>query len=188
MQENRFHPTPEFDPAMPASRPASRQDLFDKLDALGIPHTTVEHEPLHTVEESRHLRGEIPGVHCKNLFLKDKKGKIYLVVVPEERSVPIQVLAKAIGAARLSFGKPELMEEVLGVTPGSVTPFALMNDTDGRVTVVLDQWMMEQTTLNYHPLKNDATTSLPAAGLRKFIEDCGHRPLTVDFANLQLKE
>ncbi len=165
--------------------PATRKDLFDKLDAMGIAHHTVDHEPLHTVEESRQLRGEIPGVHCKNLFLKDKKGAIYLVIVPEERSVPIQVLAKAIGAARLSFGKPDLMEDVLGVTPGSVTPFALMNDTDGRVTVVLDKWMMEQETVNYHPLNNDATTSLAATDLNKFILSCGHQPLVVDFANLK---
>ena len=163
---------------------ATRQDLFERLDDLGIAHTTVDHQPLHTVEESQALRGTIEGVHCKNLFLKDKKAKLYLVVVPEERQVPIQSLAKHIGAARLSFGKAELLEATLGVSPGSVTPFALMNDKALQVTVVLDQWMMAQPVVNYHPLRNDATTSLSADALLRFIHACGHQPLTVDFANL----
>ena len=169
----------------PDNRPATRADLFARFAELGIETTTVEHEPLHTVAESQAARDNIPGGHCKNLFLKDKKGALFLVVVLEDLDVPIQKLAKHIGAARLSFGRAELMQDVLGIEPGSVTPFALMNDRARRLTVVLDRHMLEQDVLNYHPLRNDATTSLKTPDLLRFIEACGHRPLVVDFAALQ---
>ena len=156
--------------------PASRDDLFAFLDSLAITTTTVEHPPLHTVEESRVLRGEIPGGHCKSLFLKDRKGALWLVVALEDARVDLNRLAKLLGAARLSFGRPELLDEVLGVTPGSVTPFALINDRDGRVGVVLDQAMMAHDPLNYHPLTNEATTTIARDDLLRFIRACGHVP------------
>ncbi len=162
----------------------TRDELFAKFEELGIKTTTVEHEPLHTVAESQAARQGIPGGHCKNLFLKDKKSAFYLVVVLEDRDVPIQKLAKHIGAARLSFGRAELLQEILSVEPGSVTPFALMNDRDQRLTVVLDKEMLAFEVLNYHPLKNDATTALKSPDLLRFIEACGHRPLIVNFAAL----
>ncbi len=172
---------------METSSPLTREQLFAKLDALGIAHKTVDHAPAHTVEEARAFLGDLPGGHCKNLFLKDKKGRLFLVVTLEEQPVEVQKLAKHIGAARLSFGKPELLREVLGIEPGSVTPFALLNDKEHRVQVVLDKAMLDHEILNYHPLKNDATTALSSADLQHFIEACGHRPLIVDFADMEQK-
>jgi Ala-tRNA(Pro) deacylase len=162
--------------------PATRDDLFARLDALGIATTTVEHAALFTVEQSKVLRGDLPGGHCKNLFLKDKKGALWLVVTLEDAAVDLKALPALIGAARISFGNAALLEEVLGVTPGSVTPFGLINDTEQRVTVVLDQEMMARDLLNYHPLVNDATTAIAPADLLAFIRSCGHEPRIVAVA------
>jgi Ala-tRNA(Pro) deacylase len=162
--------------------PATRDNLFARLDALGIATTTVEHAPLFTVEQSKALRGDLPGGHCKNLFLKDKKGALWLVVTLEDATVDLKALPARIGAARISFGNAALLEEVLGVTPGSVTPFGLINDTGQRVTVVLDQAMMARDPLNYHPLVNDATTAIAPADLLAFIRSCGHDPKIVAVA------
>jgi Ala-tRNA(Pro) deacylase len=162
--------------------PATRDDLFARLDQLGIATTTVEHEPLFTVEQSKALRGDLPGGHCKNLFLKDKKGALWLVVTLEDATVDLKALPARIGAARISFGNAALLEEVLGVTPGSVTPFGLINDTGQRVTVVLDETMMARDPLNYHPLVNDATTAIAPADLLAFIRSCGHDPKIVAVA------
>ncbi len=159
---------------------ATRKDLFALLDELGIAHETREHEAAFTVEEARRLRGLIPGGHTKNLFLKDKKGRLWLVVADEETPVNLKQLHRRIGAARLSFGKAELMEEVLGVSPGSVTPFALMNDREGRVDVVLDEQMMRHERLSFHPLENTATTTISREGLLAFLRATGHEPQIVD--------
>jgi Ala-tRNA(Pro) deacylase len=156
---------------------ATEQDLFDRLDALGIPHTTHRHQPLHTVEESQAARlemSEIAGGHCKNLFLKDKKGIFWLVVTLEEKRVDMKVLQKTIGAARLSFGKPEYMKEYLGVEPGSVTPFSAINETSKAVQFVLDEEMLAFENLNYHPLHNAATTMIRSNDLLRFLKECGH--------------
>ncbi len=161
--------------------PATRQQLFDRLAELGIATTTHEHPPVFTVEEAKRHCGHLPGGHCKSLFLKDKKRRLWLVVTFDHRAVDLKALAKAIGAARLSFGRPELLYEVLGVGPGSVTPFALINDRERRVGVVLDRAMMDVDLLNYHPLSNDATTALTPAGLLSFIAACRHTPQLVDF-------
>jgi len=159
--------------------PATRDDLFARFDALGIATKTVEHAPVYTVEEARALRGEIAGGHCKNLFLKDDKGTIYLIVCLEDARVDLKAAPARIGSRRLTFGKPELLMEVLGVEPGSVTPFGLINDTEGRANVILDSAMMEHEWLNYHPLRNDATTTIGAADLIAFIRATGHEPRIV---------
>lgn len=156
--------------------PATRDDLLARFRELGIDTTTTDHAPVFTVEEARRLRGEIAGAHCKNLFLKDKKGKLWLVVTLEDAAVDLKRLPERIGAARISFGKPDLLMEALGIEPGSVTPFALINDVDGRVSVVLDAAMMEEPLLNYHPLSNDATTTIASPDLVAFIRSCGHEP------------
>ena len=163
-----------------ASSPATPDDLFARLEDLGIETTTVTHPPLYTVEDSRQLRGDIPGGHCKNLFLKDKKGAIWLVVTLEDADVDMKSLHKTIGSARLSFGKPDLLMELLGVIPGGVTPFAVINDTGIRVNVVLDRTMLSHDVLNYHPLTNEATTAIRSSDLLTFIEACGHTPQIVD--------
>ena len=151
--------------------------LFAALDALGIKYSTVKHPPLFTVEQSQSLRGQIPGGHTKNLFLRDKKYAIYLLVTLEDAEIDLKGLHRKLGAGgRFSFGSADLLREVLGVEPGAVTPFGAINDTDGRVTVVLDAAMMEHETLNYHPLVNTMTTSIKRDDLVKFLESTGHMP------------
>jgi Ala-tRNA(Pro) deacylase len=174
---------PHRGPAM-ASRPLTTEQLFARLDGLGIAHRTQMHPPVFTVAEAAALRGELPGGHCKSLFLKDKKAKLWLVVALEERRIDLKHLAEALGAPRFSFGNAELLQEVLGVTPGSVTPFALANDPAGRVAVVLDRDMLAHDPLNYHPLRNDRTTAIASTDLLRFIADCGHRPRIVDLDEL----
>ncbi|WP_371349086.1 prolyl-tRNA synthetase associated domain-containing protein [Ancylobacter sp. IITR112] len=157
--------------------PLSRDDLLARLAELGIATTTVEHPPLFTVEDSQALRGDIAGGHTKNLFLKDKKGNLFLVVVEEEARVDLKNLHVALGAAsKLSFGSAELLEEVLGVKPGAVTAFGPVNDRDGRVTVVLDAELMAHEVINCHPLVNTATTTIASADLIRFLRDTGHEP------------
>jgi Ala-tRNA(Pro) deacylase len=157
--------------------PATPDELFAYLDKLGIAHQTVTHPPVFTVEEGRELRGAIAGGHTKNLFLRDKKGVPYLVVAGEDATIELRALHRLLGATgRLSFGSAELMRELLGVEPGSVTPFAVLNDTGHRVTVVLDASMMEHPTLNFHPLQNTGTTTISREGLVKFLEATGHVP------------
>jgi Ala-tRNA(Pro) deacylase len=162
------------------SPPLTPDELFDCLDALGIAHQTYTHPPVFTVAEAVTLRGQLPGGHCKSLFLKDKKGGLWLVVALEERRVDLKRLADTLRAARFSFSNPELLYEALGVRPGSVTPFALINDRDHRVTVVLDRAMLDRDPLNYHPLENDRTTAIAPADLLRFVKACGHEPRILD--------
>jgi Ala-tRNA(Pro) deacylase len=157
--------------------PATPTDLFAFLDRLGITCSTVSHQPLFTVEESRALRGTIRGGHTKNLFLKDKSGAYYLVVACEDAMIDLKGLHRRLGAkGRFSFGSAEAMWELLGVRPGSVTPFAAINDVSGKVVVILDSAMLTHELLNYHPLINTMTTSIPRAGLMTFLKACGHDP------------
>ncbi|HTH15670.1 MAG TPA: prolyl-tRNA synthetase associated domain-containing protein [Magnetospirillum sp.] len=159
---------------------ATPDELFACFSRLGIEVTTHRHAPAFTVEQGNEVWGNIPGVHCKNLFLKDAKARLWLVVAPGERRIDLKRLPERIGSARLSFGSAELLREVLGVEPGSVTPFALINDRDQRVSVVLDAWMMAQPLLNYHPLRNDMTTTIRADDFRTFLTHTGHRPEVVE--------
>ncbi len=155
----------------------SPDELFAYLDSLGIAHKSARHPPLFTVEESRALRGQIPGAHTKNLFLRDKKGMAFLVVALEDAAVELKSLHRLLGASgRFSFGSAALMRELLGVEPGSVTPFAVINDKLLRVTVVLDAALMAHEMLNFHPLLNTGTTTISRQGLLKFLEATGHRP------------
>jgi Ala-tRNA(Pro) deacylase len=157
--------------------PASPDELFAYLDGLGIAHKTVRHPPLFTVEESQALRGKIPGAHTKNLFLRDKKGTAFLVVALEDAAIELRSLHRLLGASgRFSFGSADLMRELIGVEPGSVTPFAVINDKLLRVTVVLDAAMMEHPVLNFHPLANTGTTTISREGLLQFLEATGHKP------------
>lgn len=160
--------------------PLSPSELLRYLAELGIEARTVSHPPLHTVEESRLLRGDIAGAHAKNLFVKDKKGRLFVVSTLEDAALDLKTLHQAIGAqGRVSFGSPELLEEVWGVRPGSVTPFGAVNDAGRRVTVVLDQALAAYEWVNFHPLTNTQTTSLRWADLLKFVRAAGHAPLIV---------
>jgi Ala-tRNA(Pro) deacylase len=156
---------------------ASPDDLFAYLDGLGIAHKTVTHPPVFTVDEGRALRGAIAGGHTKNLFLRDKKGAVFLIVALENTVIELKSLHRLLGASgRFSFGSADLMRELIGVEPGSVTPFAAINDKAGRVTVVLDAAMMAHEVLNFHPLVNTGTTAVSRDGLLKFLESTGHPP------------
>lgn len=157
--------------------PYTPDQLFAYLDKLGIAYTTVKHAPLFTVEQSRALRGQIPGGHTKNLFLRDKKNNVFLVTAEEDAEIDLKGLHRRLGAGgRFSFGAADLMMELLGVIPGAVTPFGVINDMQGRVNVVLDAGLMEHPTINCHPLVNTMTTGLSREDLVKFLEATGHKP------------
>jgi len=162
--------------------PLGAEALFRRLDALGIAHETHHHPPVFTVEEAKALRGTLPGAHVKNLFLRDKKKRIWLVTALEEREIDLKALKRRLGAqGNLSFGAADLLYEVLGVQPGSVTPFGILNDRAGRATVVLDKGTLEQGPVNAHPLRNDMTTTVSPDGLLRFLEAEGHPPEVIDF-------
>ena len=165
--------------------PLTPDELFRRFDALGIAHRTYSHPPVFTVAEATALRGSLPGGHCKSLFLKDKKGGFWLAVMLEERRVDMKRLAVCLGAPRFSFGGAADLYQLLGVRPGSVTPFALVNDGERLVTPVLDAAMLEHDPLNYHPLINDRTTAIAPADLLRFIAACGHAPHVVDLCSLE---
>jgi Ala-tRNA(Pro) deacylase len=159
--------------------PASRAELFDRLAQLGIRTTTAEHPAVFTVAESSALERDLPGGHTKNLFLKCKKDRLWLVVALNHTRVDLKTLHKTLGSGRLSFGSAELLMRVLGVLPGSVTPFALINDRRREVSVILDEAMLKHDTLNFHPLENTATTNIARDDLLRFIRSLGYEPRTV---------
>lgn len=166
---------------------AGEAEFYAFLREHGISWEHHTHPPLFTVSDSQSLRGELPGAHCKNMFLKEKKGGLWLVTCLEHRQIRIRDLEREIGAKGCSFGKEDLLWEVLGVRPGAVTPFAAMNDPEGRVRVVLDRQMMAETVINAHPLHNEATTAIVTADLRRFFALTGHVPIDVDFDALEAK-
>jgi len=154
--------------------------LYERLRALGIAWTTHAHAPVFTVEEAQSLYDSQPGAHTKNLFLKDKKDGLWLVTVRDHLRVDLNALAKALGSPRFSFGAAELLIATLGIEPGSVTPFAVMNDADAKVRLVLDAGMLALDPLNFHPLRNDRTTAVSAGGLLAFARATGHEPMIVE--------
>ena len=163
--------------------PATPDELFAYLDRLGIAHRTVSHAPLFTVEQSRALRGQIPGGHTKNLFLKDKKDALVLVTTLEDAAIDLKSLHGLLGASgRFSFGSAELLRATLGIEPGAVTPFAAMNDSARRVNVVLDATLMTHDTINCHPLVNTMTTSISRGDLVRFLDATGHPPRIIAVA------
>lgn len=155
-------------------------DLFAFLDELGITYENREHRAVFTVAEGDDLRAEIPGGHTKNLFVKDKKSRYFLLTVEEYATVDLKQVHNLIGASgRVSFGKPDAMMDYLGVEPGSVTALGAINDTARQVTFILDADLMENETINCHPLRNTATTSIGRDDLLRFIRATGHEPLVL---------
>jgi Ala-tRNA(Pro) deacylase len=157
------------------------QQLFARLDRLGIAHRTVEHPPVYTVEEAKALRGNLPGHHIKNLFLRNKKEEMWLVVALEDRAIDLKRLGEVLGAGRLSFGSADRLKRYLGVEPGSVTPLSLVNDEARAVQLVLDRGVADGGPVNAHPLVNTMTTALAPADLLRFFEATGHTPRWLDF-------
>lgn len=158
-----------------------RADLLSFLDAHGIEHRTLDHPAVFRVGEGDEIKAALPGAHTKNLFLKDAKGRLWLVSAEQNAVIDLKRLPAAIGSARLSFGKEALLEATLGVKAGSVTAFALINDAERQVTFVLDRTLAEAPTVNFHPLTNTATTAVSQAGLRAFLAALGVEPVVVDF-------
>lgn len=166
----------------------TRADLLTFFDAHGIVHSTLDHPAVFRVGEGEAIKAALPGAHTKNLFLKDAKGRLWLISAADRTLIDLKRLHSVIGSARLSFGSAELMQDVLGVTPGSVTAFALLHDRDRRVTFVLDRVLAEAEAVNFHPLTNTATTTVSQAGFRAFLAAAGVVPLVVDFTTLQVVE
>ena len=162
--------------------PHDRASLFAFFDAHAIAHRTLDHPPVFRVEEGREIKAAMPGGHTKNLFLKDAKDRLWLICALGDTRVDLKRLHHAIGSARLSFGSAELLERTLGVTPGSVTIFALINDAERAVGLVLDQALLEHDTVNFHPLANDATTAVSRDGLLAFLRALNVSAQVVDFS------
>lgn len=160
--------------------PVTPRDLFAYIADLGIDTTTVHHPAVFTVEEARTVRGDLPGGHSKSLFLRNKKGAMWLVVTDEDRPIDLKGLAARLGAGRFSFGSAERLMRYLGVTPGAVTPFAVINDADRLVRVVIDRDLLELDPLNFHPLVNTQTTAISPDDLLQFLEATGHPPQIID--------
>ncbi|HTX48525.1 MAG TPA: YbaK/EbsC family protein [Caulobacteraceae bacterium] len=162
----------------------TRSDLFAFFDAHAIAHRTLEHPAVFRVGEGDEVKAGLPGGHTKNLFLKDAKGQLWLVSALQDARIDLKALPAAIGAARLSFGSAELMAETLGVTPGSVTAFGLINDAGRRVRFVLDAGLASADPVNFHPLENTATTAVSQAHFRRFLAVLGVEPKIVDFSRV----
>lgn len=163
------------------SPPASSEDLFDLLTGLALPYRTVDHPAFFTVEDGRELKATLPGGHTKNLFLKDKKGALWLLTALADRHIDLNAAAKALGAGRFSFASAETLYAVLGVTPGSVTAFALINDAAKRVRFALDAGLLDYEVIYCHPLRNDATTAIAPADLLRFLDHLGRSPALLAF-------
>jgi Ala-tRNA(Pro) deacylase len=161
--------------------PATPEDLFARFDALGIAHVTHRHRPVFTVDEGRDLKASMPGGHTKNLFLKDKKGAIFLISAISDTAIDLTATSKLLGSGRFSFGSAERLKQHLGVEPGSVTLFAIINDPERTVTLVLDEALLAHDPVNFHPLKNDATTAISPADMLKFIRALGREPIRLSF-------
>ncbi len=168
---------------MPQSRsaPLTPDELCARLTASGIAFTRIDHQAVFTVAESQGLRGTLPGLHSKNLFVKDKKGRLFLVSARENARIDLKRLHETLGASgRLSFCSAEALMEKLGVTPGSVTAFAVVNDREGAVTMVLDANLMTGEDMNFHPLVNTATLRIARDDMLAFLRETGHEPMIVD--------
>lgn len=164
--------------------PLSRQDLWSFLDENNIAHKTLNHAPIFTVEDGAELKAKMVGANTKNLFLKDKSGAYFLICAQSDTQIKINKLHSHLGCKRLSFGKAEDLQTLLGVMPGSVTLFSVINDTDNKVSLILDKALLGHDIVNFHPLRNDATTAITSADMVRFADIANHPPLILDFAQI----
>lgn len=161
---------------------------MDRLTALGISFELHRHKPVFTVEEAHFLRSDIPGVHCRNLFLKDKKDRMALVVLPDEVSVNLKTIAPHVGLDRISFGSPDRLWKYLGVRPGSVCPFSAMNDTENKVAIFMDKIAAEAPIISVHPMINTMSLSISGPDVVRFLDSVGHKPKILDLKALMNTE
>ena len=166
----------------PQDLPTSPGELLAQLRALSIPYRFYEHRAVFTVAEAEEVERDIPGTHCRNLFFRDKKKNNFLLCLPNRVPVDVKKLPAVLESDRLSFGSPERLWEYLGVRPGSVCPFSIVNDHGHQVKIFLEKTMMEDNVLNFHPLLNTMTIGLAPADLIRFIESTGHAPYIVDLS------
>lgn len=152
----------------------TEDDIYEEFSRAGVAVEKLEHPAVFTVEESAAIHAALPAAHTKNLFLKDKKGGYWLVVLPSERRADLKAFAELLGAGKFSFGKPDDMERLLGVTPGAVTPLAAANAPVGEVSLVFDASFEQAERIAVHPLRNTATVALPFAALVTWLESHGH--------------
>ena len=162
--------------------PVNGAMVTDRLDRLGVEYTLYNHEPIYTVAEGEHLKASMPGAHCRNLFLRDKKKNCFLVVAANETEIDLKKLSDLLGAGRFSFGSPDRLWEYLKIRPGSVNPFTVINDPENKVMLYLDKVLMDADILNVHPMENDKTVGLTPAGLEKFLNDIGHQYSIIDLS------
>lgn len=160
--------------------PTSPDELIARMTACGVVLTVHHHPAVFTVAESQKIDAQIPGAHTRNMFLKDKKGAMFLVTLRHDTPVDLKKLSDVLGAGRFSFGSPERLWDNLGVRPGSVTPLAIVNDTAHAVTLVLEAGMMAEDIVNFHPLVNTMTVGMTPDGLLKFLDSIGVQPRVVD--------
>lgn len=163
--------------------PTTPQDILDILDDLGISYKLYEHEPIFTVAEGEHLKAGMPGVHCRNLYMRDNKKNNILVVAANETDIDLKKLPDLLECGRLSFGSPERLWEYLGIRPGSVNPFTVINDKNNDVALYLDAKMMEADIMNVHPMDNAKTVGLPPSDLLRFLDKIGHAYKVIDLSS-----
>ena len=185
MSEQTANAAPEAQ-LIDGSSPLSSEELMAQLEAWGISVETVTHPPVFTVEEAKALRGQLPGGHTKNLFLRNKKGAMWLVTCLEDRAVDLKALAATLSAGRFSFGSAERLMQYLGVVPGAVTPLSVVNDRGQAVQMVLDEGLLAFDVLNVHPLVNDRTCAMAPKDLLRFLDATDHAPIFLDMEALQL--
>src|SRR5262245_40180832 len=161
--------------------PLTSDELLARLDSLGIRYKNHTHPPLFTVEDAKALRGDLPGGHVKNLFLRDKRQRFWLLTTLEDSRLDLKAMAARLEAGRFTFANEAQLMAHLGITPGAVSPLAAVNDTAQAVTVVLDKALLAVDPLNLHPLRNDRTTTMSGADLITFLKSCGHAPQVMDF-------
>ncbi len=160
--------------------PTSPDALFKILQSIDIQYELHHHDAVFTVEESAAIDRDIPGVHCRNLYLRDKKKKNFLIVAANATNVDLKTLSEKLGCGRLSFGSADRLWQYLGIRPGSVCPFTVINDPDHQVQIVLDAHMMKGDIVNYHPLDNTMTVGISPDDLLKFLVHTGHSPIILD--------
>lgn len=162
--------------------PTTQKDLLKILEKQEVAYKLYEHEPIFTVEQGEPLKKSIPGVHCRNLFLRDKKKRMFLITAANETKIDLKKLSSVLDCGRLSFGSAERLWDNLGIKQGSVNPFCIMNDKQGQVRIILDKYMMEQEIMNVHPMDNAFTVGLSPLDLTRFIESTDHKAEVFDLS------